>query len=488
MFYTLFRNGLNICKTDRLDVDKSERSENSVRNSALGDLQSFGIFGYLCSVSETFGQRFNALLKNGSGNFLNRRWKKQDFAERLGRHPDTISNWTCGKTAPNDFDLKAVIQLLQLSEQEGKEFEVLRDEAAVLLETKRSQRRRELAAVGQPSVGSLSEDDEDMPINRRTFLGAGLAVLGAPASSGKNPQRYRPEEIHRRLSETAQKIRHQASKFNYAEALKLNQMGYRLLEDNLNTSRKRDTHLLTGFSGILVSVAAFDLGLYDEAKHRAQIAFLSAELSGSSWLPVTILATQADIALKEKQFTDAIAIANKSTSWTTSSGHIKLWSVAAQASARMGDVDSSIDMLHRSDNACNQSSMFNEFSGPTGALVYHRGHHLSYGSNTRNLLGDFDGGEEAAIEALRIHMDRPIPERSTRSICLENQSLAEARIGNQNLEGAHEALRSAFLSAGNKSTETIRWRFEELKDSISRMPRSAIIFEMCEELSFHLNT
>ena len=117
------------------------------------------------------------LLKNGSGNLLNRRWKKQDFAERLGRHPDTISNWANGKTAPNDFDLKAIIQLLQLSEQEGKEFEVLRDEAAVLLETKRSQRRRELAAVGQPSVGCLSEDDEDMPINRRTFLGAGLIIV-----------------------------------------------------------------------------------------------------------------------------------------------------------------------------------------------------------------------------------------------------------------------------------------------------------------------
>ena len=62
--------------------------------------------------AQTFGEYFKQLLKQGVGNPSNKRWTQQQFAQSIGRHVDTISNWIRGKTVPNDFDMNCIGKLL----------------------------------------------------------------------------------------------------------------------------------------------------------------------------------------------------------------------------------------------------------------------------------------------------------------------------------------------------------------------------------------
>ena len=421
-------------------------------------------------MADTFGQQFNTLLKNGAGN-SGRRWKKQDFAERLGRHPDTISNWINGKTTPNNFDLTALIQLLELSAQDGKEFKVLRDEAAHLIETKRSQRRTELAAVGQPSVGSLSEDDEDMPINRRTFLGAGLAVLGAPASSGVSPQVvYRPEQIYTGLVHTAQHFGLRSAQDNYFDALNWNRATLGLLAESNSLSKQQtiELHLLAAVSGALVANAAFSLGNIPEALERARNALLNAEFAGVQWLQVWLLSLQSSITLRENRFETSTNFALKAQNLIPEHGTalVKLLSTASLAYARLGDKESAITMMQAANEERAKVRLPHDFGD---WFWFRHEHQLGYESACYRVIGGTEGFQKAhdiAINAFNIHCQRPVDQWPPSDISLVCLSSAEALLGLGEIEGAQASVRTAIDNGKLRPTKTIRLRLKEIQSRL----------------------
>ena len=421
-------------------------------------------------MSETFGQRFNALLKNGSGNLLNRRWKKQDFAERLGRHPDTISNWANGKTAPNDFDLKAVIQILQLSEQEGKEFRVLRDEAAILLETKRSQARSRLAAVGQPSVGSRVEDEEEMPINRRTFLGAGLAVLGTPASSRINPHEGRPEHIYRGLLDVSNGFGFRPPSDSYAEALKWNLSAFNLLEDGQFFSRKSDMHLLAGVSGALVANASSTLGNYSEAIDRARTALLNAELAGVDWLQIWLLNHMSNVSKRSGKFLEAMKYTTKARSFTAERGtsQIKLLSFASESYAKVGDHQEAILAIEEANRARQSLSTSDEFGD---WFTFRHEQQLSWECAALRQLGQKQHLQQAqtkAAQAIDIFAEKNADQQRPTDVSLINLNMALASIKLNDLDFAKKHIDVALPWARLRHSTSVVELMNEIYMDLAR--------------------
>jgi hypothetical protein len=233
---------------------------------------------------------------------------------------------------------------------------------------------------------------------------------------------------------------------------------FRLLEGRQPPQQSRDLNFLTAATSALASGACFVLGNTDAAVAHSRIAYSCATNAGHPPLQAWIRGLQALHAYWSGQAESALHYTQLAGSAAVGTGTIAAWlpAVEARIHAATGDADNAIASLRRAEDARavtvqdDLDEIGGDFFFPLPSQLY------SAADAYSRLPESAAKTEQAAADAIAAYDAAPAEERSAENQSLSRTCLALARVRQNNIEGAQEALDPIFDLSSEYYVEPIR--------------------------------
>ncbi|MPY33886.1 DNA-binding protein [Streptomyces adustus] len=205
--------------------------------------------------------------------------------------------------------------------------------------------------------------------------------------------------------------------------------------------QQQDLMILNGQTAAMLSVAAFDLGYFPSASSFARTASVFGEATRFTPLQAYADGTLAYIAYHTGNPTEALAKATRALSYggLGDVAHRRLQAIKARAHAHLGDVTGARQALQLSTAAAHdRRDDLHDTVGGEFAFTLER---LAMSTSTTSLLiGDASQAEADARRALQLLRQRPPAEQSTHVRASAAADLAHARLLQDDVDGAAEAM------------------------------------------------
>lgn len=224
-----------------------------------------------------------------------------------------------------------------------------------------------------------------------------------------------------------------------AEARQARDLAYVLLERTRRPSQTRDLYLVAGYACGLMSLASFDLAIWDAAEEQARAARTYAELTDNTGLFAWSHGTQALVAFWNGSPRRAVNLAQAGAAIALTGKQLaRLRGIEARAWAYLGNASGVAEALHHADLAMDDARGDDDMmDGIGGEFGWGPSLHAACAGTALVVLGDGAAAAtrvRAAIEAMPNDPDSGlVPERA--QIDLAGAELLAGR-----LDRAEEAL------------------------------------------------
>lgn len=247
---------------------------------------------------------------------------------------------------------------------------------------------------------------------------------------------------------------------------------FRLLEGPADPARTRDLYLLGGLLCAMLAHAMRDLGHIERTLMYERTALLCADRAGHRGLHVVIGTEQAATAYWMGRYTDSVAHAQRAQQHGIHvHGSLAVLPTVQQARAQaaIGDVDHARAALTTSRTIWQriQPDDLDEIGGLMRLSVPEQ---LGIVAGTAAWLPDPVEAERAAAEAVAAYDNAPYADRSHNSHAIARTDLALARIRQQELDGARQALHPVLAIAREHRVLPIRAGARRITAALSADP------------------
>lgn len=229
-----------------------------------------------------------------------------------------------------------------------------------------------------------------------------------------------------------------------AEARRARNLAYGALDRTRRPAQTADLYLAAGQLCGLMSVASFDLAVWDAAEEQARAAHVYAELVGHSGLRAWTRGTQALIAYWTGRPRQAIVHVNGGLDGAPIGAaqarlrciEARAWSYLGSESGRVTDALRVADDAHTADPG--RDDLYDEVGGEFG---WGPSRHAACAGTALLAVGDAEGAVSRARTALELLPSDPFGDLVTERTHID---LAAAELTRGNLDAAEESLESVW--------------------------------------------
>jgi hypothetical protein len=227
----------------------------------------------------------------------------------------------------------------------------------------------------------------------------------------------------------------------FTEANRLRQEAERQRDRTQVPIQQQELMVLTGQAAALLAAAAFDLGYLADARSFARTAALYGETTRFTPLQAFADGVLAYTAYFRGETTEAVRKAKGALSYG-GIGDVatrRLLTIQGRSFAHLGDIESARHAIQLSEQTetGSRDALHDDVGGEFG---FTQERLAMSNSSTRLLIGDGRQAEAAALHALELLGQKPQDNRSPHVLGSAAADLALARLMNNDVEGAAEAL------------------------------------------------
>jgi transcriptional regulator with XRE-family HTH domain len=251
-----------------------------------------------------------------------------------------------------------------------------------------------------------------------------------------------------------------------AETRYVRNVVFDVLEGRQSPNQARHLHVQAAqLCGVLAS-ASSDLGFYDAARTHARTAALCADLADVPSVRSWIAATQSLIEFWDERPMQALQRAQAGQQYATSDvDTLRLYSLEARASARLGDVGNTRAAIGRMIEVMDRA----EIGTHRTIFDFPQANALRCAGSSYLWLGEYADAERFLAQALAA-FNADSSGGSYAHVAVTRIDLALAQLGNGDFEAAQDTLGPVLeMSPERRLSGTVR-RFEDLRAAL-RKPR-----------------
>jgi hypothetical protein len=275
----------------------------------------------------------------------------------------------------------------------------------------------------------------------------------------------------------------------FHEVRTLRDRAFELLIGRQPPHHTRDLYLIAGTLCGILSNASLDMGNVPAAETQARTALLCAELAGNNALRSWIYGALSVDAYWDDRPYDAIRLAQLGWQYVPESGasRVRLASYEARAHARLGNAAAAEEALRRAtasrEDVVDEDDVFSH-----GMLSFPLAKQLYCESETHLWLGGeaqrYQSAERAASSAVELYLQGPPEQRRLDGLCLARLDVADARLGQNKLDGAADEVRQVMATSAKRRTEPVSRRLAQLGARLDRpkLRRSPLALRLREEI------
>lgn len=256
----------------------------------------------------------------------------------------------------------------------------------------------------------------------------------------------------------------------FAEALRVRDRVYRLLEGRQRPADTARLHLLAGILCGLLANASTDLGHRDAAAELARAAWAYGEIIGHNGLRAWTRGMQALIEYWSERPHQAARLAQSGQRYADSAtAKARLYSIEARIWARLGNLREATGGMRAADQARELGPggdyLHDEIGGVFG---FDDAKRLCYTGATCIHLGRADPALDAAGRAIDLYEHRPARHRSYGAESLARVDAATAHLLKGSLDGAADTLEPVLTMPAAKRIAQLGQRLSTVGDRLVR--------------------
>ncbi|MEW9532842.1 XRE family transcriptional regulator [Microbispora sp. NPDC049125] len=257
----------------------------------------------------------------------------------------------------------------------------------------------------------------------------------------------------------------------FGELTRVRNRTYRLLERTRNPGQQHDLYLAVGQVCGLLGSASFDLGYPYAAAEQARAARVYGEVIGHNELSAWADGLLACVEFWAGRPAQALRLVERGLAIAPAgTTRVRLLSIAARASALLGDSDSTRDAILAAQEA----------RGPRGELHDDVGGEFSFDearqafcAGSAYLSAGMAAEAEAECErALQLYRDVSEEQRWYAAEASASVDLAAARLLASDVDGAGDALSPVFALQADRRVEGLIKRVMHVRNSLASVPAS----------------
>jgi hypothetical protein len=278
------------------------------------------------------------------------------------------------------------------------------------------------------------------------------------------------EQLHAEVRRLAHAYASTAPLVLLSELIRTRDLAYELLDQTGRPAQLAELYLVAGQVCGLAATTAFDLGYRDVAEDHGRAAWTYAEMLDHRALCAYARGVQATIAFWSGRPREGLRYVNSGLPYAVGPAAVRLHAIGARASALVEDG------AHKAREALRLATEIADRNGPGDEMTDEIGGEFAFGRPRFALcagavqvtLGDGRSGARSASEALELYRHLATDERRWAVEYGAWMDLATARILQDDLEGAAEALTPALSLDQQRRTARLAQRLVTLRASVGQ--------------------
>lgn len=277
------------------------------------------------------------------------------------------------------------------------------------------------------------------------------------------------EQLSDDITRLARAYVHAAPLPLFGELTRIRNRTYRLIDRTRHPGQQRDLYLVAGQVCGLLGSASFDLGYPHAAAEQARAARVYGEVIGHDELTAWADGLLACVEFWADRPAQALRLVERGLALApTGTARVRLLSIAARASALLGDVEEVREAVRGARDARGPQGELHD--GVGGEFGFDEARQAFCAGSAYLSAGLAPDAETECERALALYRRAPAEERWYAAEASAAVDLAASRLLSDDVSGATDALSPVFALPADKRVDGLMKRLRQVRTSLAAIP------------------